>query len=97
MSEWVGGWVGGWVCGWVGERVGSDSANMRMSKQAEAVKYLLNLFIVGCSDVLIADWVTCVVVNGEHHVELEQVHQLHKQPRCTTSSHTQVPALPWSA
>ena len=77
--------------------MGGDSANMQMSKQAGAVKYLLNLFIVGGSDVLIADWVTCVVVNGEHHVELEQVHQLHKQPRCTTSRHIQAPALPWPA
>ena len=55
-----------------------DLANMRMSKQAGAVKYLLDLFIVGGGDVLIADRVTRVVVNGEHHVELEQVHQLHK-------------------
>ena len=66
---------------------------MQVSKQAGAVKYLLDLFIVGISDVLITDRVACVVINGEHHVELEQVHQLHKQPRCTTSSHIQAPAL----
>jgi hypothetical protein len=38
---------------------------------------------MGCSDVLITDWIASVVINGEHHVELKEVHQLHKQPRCT--------------
>ncbi len=38
---------------------------------------------MGCRDVLVTDWIASVVINGEHHVELEEVHQLHKQPRCT--------------
>ena len=38
---------------------------------------------MGCCDILIADWIAGVIINGKHHVELEEVHQLHKQPRCT--------------
>ncbi len=52
-------------------------------QQLSASCYLLNFLIMGCCDILITDWIAGVVVNGEHHVELEEVHQLHKQPRCT--------------
>ena len=37
---------------------------------------------MGSSDLLICDGVPSVIINGEHHVEAEQVHQLHKKPRC---------------
>lgn len=45
--------------------------------------YLLNLLVVGSRHFLICHWVSCMVINGEGHVEAEQVHQLDKQPRCS--------------
>ena len=35
-----------------------------------------------CGDILIADRVPSVVIDGEHHVKLEQVHKLNKQACC---------------
>ena len=54
-----------------------------LTQQGGASCYLLHFLIMGCRDVLVTDWIASVVINGEHHVELEEVHQLHKQPRCT--------------
>lgn len=54
-----------------------------LTQEGGASLYLLHFLIVGCCDVLITDWIAGVIVNGKHHVELEEVHQLHKQPCCT--------------
>ncbi len=54
-----------------------------LTQQGGASRYLLHFLIVGCCDILITDWIASVVINGKHHVELEEVHQLHKQPCCT--------------
>ena len=45
------------------------------------LSYLLNLLIVCRSDILVTDRISSVVIDGEHHVKLEQVHQLNKQAR----------------
>lgn len=47
---------------------------------------LLDLLIVCCCDVLVTDRISSVVINGEHHVELEQVHKLNEQAHCTTEA-----------
>ena len=39
-----------------------------------------------CCDVLITDRISSVIINGEHHVELEQVHKLNKETRCRTQA-----------
>lgn len=50
-------------------------------KHAGADAHLLNLLIVCCCDIFITDRISGVVIDGEHYVELEQVHELNKQAR----------------
>ena len=51
------------------------------SRSESADAHLLNLLVVRRCDILVTDRISGVVIDGEHHVELEQVHELNKQAR----------------